>query len=276
MKASARILASCRMAAGSTHRLSGWHCWPYARELSLTISTVAAVDRRRRPAGCKDALRAEGVRARRGFRCAFAATTCSQPMRTWGRCRSQAALEGGGADVVVTGRCADSALALGILMHEFRWRADEYDRLAAGGVAGRVLECGAQGAGGLHTDWERVPDWANIGYPIAECRADGSFVLTKPPRHGRPGSTRLCCRAGPVRDRGPGGVPAAGRHGRLLRGATGTAGAAPRAGHWCARPRSERPIQGLVRPIRTVIGPRLPCPSSDRTPRRRPNGPARR
>jgi hypothetical protein len=91
----------------------------------------------------------------------------------------QAALDHG-ADVVITGRCADSALALGILMHEFRWSADAYDLLAAGSLAGHVLECGAQGAGGLHTDWEQVPDWANIGYPIAECRADGSFVLTKP------------------------------------------------------------------------------------------------
>jgi hypothetical protein len=96
----------------------------------------------------------------------------------------QAALDSG-ADVVVTGRCADSALALGILMHEFRWQADDYDRLAAGSLAGHVLECGAQGAGGLHTDWERVPDWANIGYPIAECATDGSFVLTKP--HGTGG-----------------------------------------------------------------------------------------
>ena len=91
----------------------------------------------------------------------------------------QAALDRG-ADIVITGRCADSALALGILMHEFRWNADAHDRLAAGSLVGHVLECGPQGAGGLHTDWEQVPDWANIGYPIAECRADGSFVLTKP------------------------------------------------------------------------------------------------
>jgi hypothetical protein len=91
----------------------------------------------------------------------------------------KAALDGG-ADIVITGRCADSALALGILMHEFAWGADEYDRLAAGSLVGHLLECGAQGAGGLHTDWEAVPDWANIGYPLAECAADGTFVLTKP------------------------------------------------------------------------------------------------
>jgi hypothetical protein len=85
-----------------------------------------------------------------------------------------------GADIVITGRCADSALALGILMHEFGWADDDYDRLAAGSLVGHLLECGAQGVGGLHTDWQLVPDWENIGYPIAECQADGTFVLTKP------------------------------------------------------------------------------------------------
>lgn len=85
-----------------------------------------------------------------------------------------------GADIVVTGRCADSALALGILMHEFGWKADDYDRLAAGSLIGHVLECGPQSTGGTYTDWEQVPGWENIGYPIAECRADGAFVLTKP------------------------------------------------------------------------------------------------
>jgi hypothetical protein len=89
-----------------------------------------------------------------------------------------------GADVVITGRCVDSALTLGILMHEFGWQTDDYDRLAAGSLAGHIIECGPQATGGLHTDWERVPDWANIGYPIVECRADGAFVVTKPGQTG--------------------------------------------------------------------------------------------
>jgi len=85
-----------------------------------------------------------------------------------------------GADIVITGRCADSALALGILMHEFGWAEDDYDRLAAGSLVGHVLECGPQATGGTHTDWEDVPGWENIGYPIAECRGDGAFILSKP------------------------------------------------------------------------------------------------
>ncbi|HWK15650.1 MAG TPA: acyclic terpene utilization AtuA family protein, partial [Rhizobiaceae bacterium] len=85
-----------------------------------------------------------------------------------------------GADIVITGRCADSALGLGILMHEYGWRAADHDLLAAGSLVGHILECGPQATGGIHTDWEDVPGWENIGYPIAECRADGSFVLCKP------------------------------------------------------------------------------------------------
>ncbi|SEJ78181.1 Protein of unknown function [Sphingomonas sp. OV641] len=85
-----------------------------------------------------------------------------------------------GADVVITGRVVDSALTLGPLMHEFGWQADDHDRLSAGSLAGHVIECGAQATGGLFTDWEKVPDWAHIGYPIIECHADGDFVVTKP------------------------------------------------------------------------------------------------
>ena len=94
--------------------------------------------------------------------------------------RPIAAALAAGADMVITGRVVDSALALGPLMHEFGWSDDDHDLLSAGSLAGHVIECGAQATGGLFTDWRDVPDWGHIGYPIIECHADGSFVVTKP------------------------------------------------------------------------------------------------
>ena len=91
----------------------------------------------------------------------------------------KAALDAG-AQVVITGRCVDSAVTLGVLMHHFGWGPHDHDLLAAGSLAGHIIECGCQATGGLHTDWDTVPDWAHIGYPIIECHADGSFVCTKP------------------------------------------------------------------------------------------------
>ncbi|MEW4468230.1 acyclic terpene utilization AtuA family protein [Parasphingorhabdus sp. JC815] len=85
-----------------------------------------------------------------------------------------------GADIVITGRVVDSAVALGPLIHEFGWKHDEFDLLAAGTLAGHLLECGAQVTGGTFTDWRDVPDWSNIGYPIGECHCDGTIVITKP------------------------------------------------------------------------------------------------
>ncbi len=89
-----------------------------------------------------------------------------------------------GADIVLTSRVVDSALTLGPLLYEFGWADDDYDRLAQGSLAGHINECGAQATGGLHTDWELVPDWSNIGYPVLECQDDGTFIVTKPPGTG--------------------------------------------------------------------------------------------
>lgn len=85
-----------------------------------------------------------------------------------------------GADIVITGRCVDSAVVVGVLAHEFQWSWDDWDRLAAATLAGHVIECGAQATGGLFTDWQQVPDWAHIGYPVIDCVEDGSFTLSKP------------------------------------------------------------------------------------------------
>src|SRR6185312_14448193 len=85
-----------------------------------------------------------------------------------------------GADVVITGRCADAALALGPMIHRFGWRVADPDLLAAGIVGGHVIECGTQATGGnCQADWQSTPDFAHIGYPIVEAERDGTMVITK-------------------------------------------------------------------------------------------------
>jgi hypothetical protein len=90
-----------------------------------------------------------------------------------------------GADTVITGRVTDTALTLAPMMHAFDWRPDAWDLLAAGTVAGHTIECGAQCSGGnCLVDWKRVPDLANVGYPIVEASPDGTFEITKHPGTG--------------------------------------------------------------------------------------------
>jgi len=85
-----------------------------------------------------------------------------------------------GAQIVITGRTTDTGLTLAPMIHEFGWKEDEWDKLAAGTVAGHILECGGQASGGnFSADWRSVPDLAHIGFPIAEAYPDAEVVITK-------------------------------------------------------------------------------------------------
>ncbi len=89
-----------------------------------------------------------------------------------------------GCRVVVTGRVTDTGITLAPMLHEFGWDLTDWDRLAAGTVAGHIIECGAQASGGNITDWHEVGSFHRIGYPIIEMGPDGDFVVTKHPRTG--------------------------------------------------------------------------------------------
>ena len=85
-----------------------------------------------------------------------------------------------GAQIIITGRCTDTGLTLGPMIHEFGWASDDWDRLAAGTIAGHIIECGAQCTGGnCQVDWKSIPNLWDIGYPICEAKEDGTFSITK-------------------------------------------------------------------------------------------------
>lgn len=85
-----------------------------------------------------------------------------------------------GAQIVVGGRLTDTGLALAPMVHEFGWSFDDFDRIAAGTIAGHIIECGAQSSGGnCQYDWQNIPDLANVGFPIVEAGESGEFVVTK-------------------------------------------------------------------------------------------------
>lgn len=90
-----------------------------------------------------------------------------------------------GAQIVITGRATDTGLTLAPLMHEFGWAADDWNKMAAGTIAGHIIECGAQCSGGnCQYEWRSIPSLANVGFPIVEAAPDGTFVITKHERTG--------------------------------------------------------------------------------------------
>ncbi len=84
-----------------------------------------------------------------------------------------------GAQIIIAGRTTDTGLAMAPMVHEFGWKWDDWNKLAAGTVAGHIIECGAQCSGGNFTRWRDVPELWNVGYPIVEAHPDGTFYVTK-------------------------------------------------------------------------------------------------
>jgi hypothetical protein len=86
----------------------------------------------------------------------------------------------GGAQIVVGGRLTDTGLTLAPLAYEFDWSFGDWDKIAAGTIAGHIIECGAQASGGnCQYDWQNIPDLANVGFPIVEASPNGEFIVTK-------------------------------------------------------------------------------------------------
>ncbi|WP_300006810.1 acyclic terpene utilization AtuA family protein [Pseudonocardia sp.] len=134
------------------------------------------------------AVEGDDLLARRGELCAGATDmvtgapvpTAPVSLNAYLGARPIAVALGAGADIVITGRCVDAAVVLGPLLHEFGWADDDHDLLSAGSLVGHIVECGTQCTGGNVTDWEDVPGWERMGYPVAECFPDGTAVITKP------------------------------------------------------------------------------------------------
>jgi len=89
-----------------------------------------------------------------------------------------------GADLILAGRVTDTSITMAPLIYELGWDLNDWDKLAAGLVAGHIIECGAQASGGNFTDWKKVEKWDNMGYPIVEVNQDGSFEVYKHPNTG--------------------------------------------------------------------------------------------
>ena len=106
------------------------------------------------------------------------ATASPRPTSTWAPSPWSRRLAAG-CRVIVTGRVTDTGITLAPMIHEFGWAEDDWDRLAAGVVAGHIIECGTQATGGNFTDWREVPNLHKMGYPIIEMGEDGVFEVTK-------------------------------------------------------------------------------------------------
>jgi len=89
-----------------------------------------------------------------------------------------------GADIIIAGRVTDTAITLAPMIHEFGWKLDDFDKLASGIVAGHIIECGSQSSGGNFSNWKKVDNWDNIGFPIVEIEENGEFTVTKHENNG--------------------------------------------------------------------------------------------